>query len=316
MLIHNNLQLIYFFSGALLFGAIQAQDIDVQIEELWGDVNFKAGTQQDINCTVLNPGEDDTITWFIGGEPVRNENRPVSNVEEGEMHETLSLSVGYELDNAKVKCSCRDKEDEIVVHVYDVDIPDKVFLSINEGDDTVLKTGLKLFPAPEPGDVSWSIDGTEKIRMLPGEAGIKYKALEADVSGDPPVNYVYALEMKSVAVPDINNNYSLEIYHRGQNYSVDFKLSLTLNDSGQSIVTKRSSVTEQPQSSALGLGVWIVLIVVTIIVILVVIYFIYKRKMSKSRANGGSAAATQQTTTKSPADKTQYSKVKTKEEPV
>jgi len=283
-------------------------EIDIEIKDLWGDVNFKAGTTEDITCSVTNPTDSDVISWFIDGRQVTNENSAAFNSEDETMEQTFSLAVDYDSDGSSLKCSCKDKEDEIKINVFNAVVPDKVtILPIEEGDNVILKTGLVLFPAPHAGDVLWKIasqDG-QTTRLTPGDSNIRYKALEADISGSPAVNYVYVLEISSFGVSEMNNVHTLELYHRGQNYTVEFSLSL-IKDNGGDVTTDTYIVT-QPPTTGLGLGVWVVLIVITIIVILVIIYCIYKRKLVKDRSQ---AAQNDKN------DKTQYTEVKTKEDQV
>lgn len=296
-------------SGFLL---IVRAEIDIEIQDFWGSVNFKAGSTEDIVCLVSNSADSDVISWFIDDKKVDNQNRAIFNSADATLEQTFSLKVDYAVSNSTLKCSCRDKEDEIRINVINAVVPEKVtILPIKEGEDAILKTGLELFPAPQAGDVSWKISapgGVQPIRLEPGHSSIRYKAHKAVISGTPAVNYVYELEISSFGVSDMSNLHTLEIKHNGQVYSVEFSLSLIKENAGD--ITTETSFVTQPPTSGLGLGVWVALIVITIIVILVVIYCIYKRKKGRPGIN------TKRPATNDKNDKTQYTEVKTKEEQV
>jgi len=54
---------------ATLLSSLQdvgAVEHEVEIQDLWGNVDLEAGEKKSVVCTVYNPREDDIIVWTIG----------------------------------------------------------------------------------------------------------------------------------------------------------------------------------------------------------------------------------------------------------
>ncbi|XP_023345063.1 uncharacterized protein LOC111714233 [Eurytemora carolleeae] len=219
----------------VITATLAEDDIEIEILDLFGVVTNKAGFSLNVTCKLTNPGQDDSISWFLGGKPLVNKNRVVYESGSRSLEQSYNLVLDISMDNQDLACTCRDVKDALKLSVYDYDIPDKVIFPtlLHEGDSATLQVGIMIYPPPKDGDVHWEIkkpSGETITSLEPGQNDMygSIEALKPIISGNPPTNYIYKLLISSISRVDASNRHFLKISQLGISHTVEFSISVQL----------------------------------------------------------------------------------------
>jgi len=153
---------------ATLLSSLQdvgAVEHEVEIQDLWGNVDLEAGEKKSVVCTVYNPREDDIIVWTIGDKELTSNKDIVYNKVDDSMKQKLILKAEIWMDKKVFSCRCRGKSETFTVSVHKADFPAKVILDkVSEGENLTLQdVTWNTYDLPGYGEIVFSYTLVKKL---------------------------------------------------------------------------------------------------------------------------------------------------------